>query len=90
LYKTEERKHFFKTPTVRNIELTSPYMHNGVYQTLDEVLHFYNLGGAAGLGIEMEYQTLPPAPLNLTEEEKQDIIAFLKALTDKPTEDLIY
>lgn len=90
LFHTEERKHFFKTPTVRNIALTAPYMHNGVYLTLDEVLHFYNIGGAAGLGIEMENQTLPPDPLDLTEKEKQDIIAFLNALTDSPNSDLVY
>ncbi|UKM63613.1 methylamine utilization protein [Flavobacteriaceae bacterium GSB9] len=85
LFKTKEKKYFFKTPTVRNIELTAPYMHNGVYKTLDEVLHFYNIGGAAGLGIEMENQTLPTDPLNLSEKEKQDIIAFLNALTDNST-----
>ncbi|MEL0456797.1 cytochrome c peroxidase [Flavobacteriaceae bacterium SZ-1-7] len=90
VFNTEERKHFFKTPTLRNIELTAPYMHNGVYKTLEEVIHFYNIGGAAGLGIDMEFQTLPPDPLNLTEREKQDIIAFLKTLTDKPEPDLVY
>ncbi len=90
LFHTEERKHFFKTPTVRNIALTAPYMHNGVYGTLEEVMHFYNIGGAAGLGIEMENQTLPPDPLNLTEKEKQDIIAFLNTLTDSPNSDLVY
>ncbi|WP_276168673.1 cytochrome-c peroxidase [Zobellia alginiliquefaciens] len=79
---TEERKHFFKTPTVRNIEKTGPYMHNGVYNTLEEVMDFYNRGGGAGIGIEAEYQTLPPDPLNLTEEEQQDIIAFMRTLTD--------
>ncbi|XCF07713.1 cytochrome c peroxidase [Tamlana crocina] len=90
LFHTEERKHFFKTPTLRNIALTAPYMHNGVYNSLDEVLHFYNIGGAAGLGIEMENQTLPPDPLNLSEEEKQDIIAFLNALTDDANTYLVY
>ncbi len=82
-YKTEERKHFFKTPTVRNIELTAPYMHNGVYTTLEEVIDFYNRGGGAGIGIDLELQTLPPDPLDLTDEEQKDLIHFLKTLTDK-------
>ncbi len=81
-YKTEERKHFFKTPTVRNIELTAPYMHNGVYTTLEEVIDFYNRGGGAGIGIDLELQTLPPDPLNLSKDEQTDLILFLKTLTD--------
>jgi cytochrome c peroxidase len=72
----------FKTPTLRNIELTPPYMHNGVYKSLEEVLEFYNNGGGAGLGIAPENQTLPPDKLNLTKKEIADIIAFLKTLTD--------
>src|SRR5262249_1649842 len=42
--------HAFKTPTVRNAVLTAPYMHNGVYRTLDDVLAFYDRGGGAGIG----------------------------------------
>lgn len=79
---TVERKHFFKTPTVRNIEKTAPYMHNGVYNTMEEVIDFYNRGGGSGIGIISEYQTLPPEPLNLTQQEQKDIIAFMQALTD--------
>ncbi|MDO5968808.1 cytochrome c peroxidase [Flavivirga aquimarina] len=82
LFKTEERKHFFKTPTVRNIAKTAPYMHNGVYNTLEEVMEFYNKGGGAGLGIENEYQTLPFDNLQLSEAEIQAIITFMKTLTD--------
>ncbi|NHN24664.1 methylamine utilization protein [Flavobacterium jejuense] len=83
IYKTEERKFFFKTPTVRNIEKTAPYMHNGVYTTLEEIVDFYNKGGAKGLGIELEYQTLPFDKLNLTNKEKEDLVLFMKTLTDK-------
>jgi len=83
VYKTQQKKHFFKTPTVRNIEKTAPYMHNGVYTTLEEVIEFYNKGGASGLGIELEYQTLPTDKLNLSNQEKKDLIAFMKSLTDK-------
>lgn len=74
--------HSFKTTTVRNIALTAPYMHNGVYETLEEVIDFYNKGGGVGLGLDLEYQTLPDAPLNLNEQEKQDLISFMEALTD--------
>lgn len=73
----------FKTPTLRNIALTAPYMHNGVYQILEEVIDFYDKGGGAGIGIALSNQTLPPDPLNLTNEEKKAIIAFLQALSDQ-------
>ena len=79
VYKTEQRKYFFKTPTLRNIEKTAPYMHNGVYTTLEEIVDFYNKGGGVGL----ENQTLPFDKLNLTDKEKEDIVLFMKTLTDK-------
>ncbi|MEL6534860.1 MAG: cytochrome c peroxidase [Bacteroidota bacterium] len=82
LMETEERRHFFKTPTVRNVALTAPYMHNGVYATLEEVVDFYNRGGGWGIGIEEEYQTLPPDPLGLTDHEQEALVAFLHTLTD--------
>ncbi len=83
VYKTKQRKHFFKTSTVRNISKTGPYMHNGVYQTLEEVLDFYNRGGGVGIGINAMYQTLPPDPLHLSKEEIDDIIAFMNSLEDE-------
>ena len=83
LYKTPERKHFFKTPTIRNIAKTGPYMHNGVYVTLEEVMDFYNKGGGAGLGIHNEYQTLPFDNLSLSEKEIAQVIDFMKTLTDE-------
>ena len=66
LFKTPERKHFFKTPTIRNVAKTAPYMHNGVYNSLNAVMDFYNAGGGTGLGMENDYQTLPFDNLNLT------------------------
>lgn len=78
----EQLKFSFKTPTVRNIEKTAPYMHNGVYNTLEDVIKFYELGGGNGIGLNLPYQTLPFDNLQLTESEKQDIINFLKTLTD--------
>jgi cytochrome c peroxidase len=76
-------KYAFKTTTLRNLSKTAPYMHNGVYKTLAEVLDFYNRGGGAGIGITLDNQTLSPDPLNLTKKEIQDIIAFLKTLDDQ-------
>ncbi len=81
-YKRSLHKNAFKTPTVRNAALTAPYMHNGVYSTLEEVVDFYNRGGGAGIGIKLENQTLPPDKLNLTKLEKKQIIAFINSLTD--------
>ena len=72
----------FKTPSLRNIELTAPYMHNGVFKTLEEVLEFYNKGGGKGLHIAPENQTLPFDRLDLAKKEIKDIIAFMKTLTD--------
>ena len=72
----------FKTVSVRNIALTAPYMHNGSFKTLEDVLEFYNLGGGAGMGLDIENQTLSNAPLNLTKQEINDIIAFMESLTD--------
>ncbi len=80
--KMDELKYAFKTPTLRNVALTAPYMHNGTFRTLEEVMEFYNKGGAAGYGITLPGQTLSADPLQLSEEEKQDIIAFMRVLTD--------
>lgn len=74
--------HSFKTVTVRNIAHTAPYFHNGAYQTLEEVLDFYNRGGGAGMGLDLPYQTLPDSPLNLSQNEMNDIITFMETLTD--------
>lgn len=73
----------FKTPTLRNIALTGPYMHNGAYQTLAQVMNFYNNGGGAGLQINLTNQTLPTDKLGLTKQEINDVISFMNALTDK-------
>ncbi|MBK0402496.1 cytochrome-c peroxidase [Adhaeribacter sp. BT258] len=80
--KTEVFQGAFKTPTVRNIALTAPYMHNGAFKTLEEVVEFYDLGGGAGLGLNVPNQTLPADKLELTAQEKLDLIAFMKSLTD--------
>lgn len=74
------QKHAFKTPTVRHVARTAPYMHNGVYRTLDEVVEFYNKGGGNGLGFNLDNQTLPFDKLNLTTTEKKALVAFMEAL----------
>ncbi|WP_313889958.1 MULTISPECIES: cytochrome-c peroxidase [Nostoc] len=66
----------FKTPGLRNIELTAPYFHNGGYLTLLQVVDFYNRGG------DFRQQSAL-APLGLTETEKDDLVAFMKGLTDE-------
>lgn len=76
----------FKTPTIRNIAQTAPYMHNGVYKTLDEVLSFYQKGGGIGIGINLPNQSLPFDSLNLNRAETKAIIAFMQSLTDKKYE----
>lgn len=82
LYHIPHQLFAFKTVTVRNAELTAPYMHNGVFKTLEEVVDFYDLGGGAGIGIELDHQTLAPDPLDLTIYERSALVEFMKALTD--------
>jgi cytochrome c peroxidase len=82
LTQVEEQMRAFKTPTLRNISMTAPYMHNGVYETLEAVLEFYHKGGGAGLGMKTSNQTLPFDSLQLSATEKEDILLFLRTLTD--------
>ncbi len=67
----------FRAPTLRNIELTAPYMHDGRFKTLEEVIDHYNSGGKYS-------ETVSPLirPLKLNETEKRQLLAFLKTLTD--------
>ena len=55
-------------------------MHNGVFNTLGQVMDFYNKGGGAGLGLKVDGQTLPFDKLDLTEQQRKDIAAFMKSL----------
>jgi cytochrome c peroxidase len=83
LFPIEFYEKAFKTPTVRNVSATAPYMHNGSFHTLDKVVEFYNKGGGKGLGLAVKNQTLSPLTLHLTETEKSDIISFMNSLEDK-------
>lgn len=74
--------HSFKTPTIRNAELTAPYMHNGVFASLEDLVEFYNQGGGQSAKLHVPNQTLPAEKLQLTKREKEDIILFIKSLSD--------
>lgn len=69
----------FKTPTLRSIAETAPYMHDGVFKTLEEVIDFLDQGGGPNPNLSPLMK-----PLGLTQDEKADLIAFLKALTGAP------
>lgn len=71
----------FLTPTLRNVALTAPYMHDGRFNTLMEVVNHYNSGGVASPTIDPLMKNVGDG-LNLTLSEKNDLIAFLRALTD--------
>ena len=73
--KREEDKGAFKAPTLREISKTAPYMHDGRFKTLEEVVDFYNKGG-----IKNPYQDPLIIPLDLTEEERKEVVAFLRTL----------
>ena len=66
----------FKTPTLRNITLTAPYMHDGSLATLEEVIAFYDRGGRPNPNLDIEVKSL-----ELTDTEKADLLEFLKSLT---------
>ncbi len=83
-----ETLHAFRTGSLRNSTRTKPYMHQGVFNSLDELIEFYNKGGGLGRGLKVENQTLSSDHLNLTTEEKAKLIAFLHSLDeDIPIED---
>lgn len=72
----------FKTPTLRNVAVTAPYMHDGSLDTLKAVVDFYNNGGLIEKNDPINsFQSGGIRPLNLSEEQKEDLVEFLKALT---------
>jgi cytochrome c peroxidase len=66
----------FKTPTLREVARTGPYMHNGSLQTLEEVVAHYDAGGRPNPNLDPRLR-----PLGLTPAEKQDLVAFLHSLS---------
>lgn len=72
----------FKTPTLRNIAQTAPYMHDGSLKTLEEVVTFYNQGGTnQNVAVINDFQSGGIRPLNLSKEQEADLVEFLKTLT---------
>jgi cytochrome c peroxidase len=72
----EKDRGAFKTPTVRNVAHTGPYMHDGSQKTLEEVVEWYNKGGHPNPHLDPKIKQL-----NLTDQEKADLVAYMKALT---------
>ncbi|MDP3843631.1 MAG: cytochrome c peroxidase [Oxalobacteraceae bacterium] len=66
----------FRTPSLREVKYTGPYMHNGVFKTLQEVVNFYDGGGGKGTN-----KTPLMKPLNLSAQEKKDLVSFIEALS---------
>ena len=81
--KGEGNKFAFKVPTLRNVALNAPYMHNGRFKTLEEVLDFYAAGGGSGVGNPVPGLDDKIHAYSISKEEKADLIAFLNALTDE-------
>jgi cytochrome c peroxidase len=78
----DEMDHAFRTGSIRNIAYTTPYMHNGLFKTLNEVIDFYDSGGGAGRGLSINNQTLSSDSLKLAAEERQDLIQFINSLNE--------
>ena len=70
----------FKAPTLRNIELTGPYMHNGSMATLEQVIEFYARGG--NFDNKNQHDFLATTPMSTNPQKRADLLAFLKTLTD--------
>ncbi len=73
--KAEADRGKFATPSLRDLKYTAPYMHNGMFKTLDEVVDFYDRGGGAGSAVK---------PLRLNSDEKRALVAFLEAMSGDP------
>ena len=79
----EGNKRAFKVPTLRNVALTAPYMHNGRFKTLEEVIDFYAGGGGPGKGFDTPHIDDKIRVFPVTPEERADLAAFLVSLTDE-------
>lgn len=73
---TQDLSGFFQTPSLRNVAETAPYMHDGSFATLEEVVRFYEHGGNPARGRPREI-----APFSISDNERQDLLAFLRSLT---------
>ncbi len=82
IYASKEMQYAFRTGSLRNAEHTKPYMHNGVFRTLEQVIDFYDAGGGAGSGMALSNQTLSSDSLHLTLTEKHQLISFIQSLSE--------
>jgi cytochrome c peroxidase len=71
----------FLVPGLRDLARTGPYMHNGVFTTLDQVVAFYNVGGGLGLGLDVPNQAPEIVPLGLSAAEQAQLVAFLQSMS---------
>lgn len=78
----QETRNAFRTGSLRNVMHTAPYMHNGVFTTMEQVIDFYNNGGGTGRGLRVNNQTLSGDSLKLTNAEKSQLIAFMRSLDE--------
>ena len=83
LSRREQDRGAFRTPTLREVARTAPYMHDGSIATLEEVIEHYDKGGVPNPQLDPEIR-----PLHLTQQEKRDLLAFLRALSGEVTEGL--
>ena len=72
----------FRTGSIRNAQHTKPYMHNGVFNTLEQVINFYDGGGGAGHKLDIPNQTLSSDSLRLSPTEKKELLAFIYSLNE--------
>lgn len=82
IFKKTEDLGKFKTPSLRNIAITAPYMHNGMFKTLEEVVEFYN-NTRDFVKNPINIDSSLAKPLGLSHQEKADLVNFMKTLTDK-------
>ena len=76
--RTKKTKGAFKTPTIRNVAQTAPYMHDGSQKTLEEVVEWYAKGGHPNPHLSDKIK-----PLKLSDEDKKDLVEFMKSVTGK-------
>ena len=83
---TDALKGAWRTPSLRNVALTAPYMHDGALATLEDVVWHYNTGGRAATGERVGVPAAQLKPIGLSAAESADLVAFLESLTGKPVD----
>jgi cytochrome c peroxidase len=81
--KAPETLHAFRTGSIRNAKFTKPYMHNGVFKTMEEVIDFYDAGGGMGKKMSVDNQTLSGDSLKLSTSDKKELMAFIYSLNEE-------